>query len=416
MKVLRAGRLIDGTGSAVQHHRSVYIDSGRIVAIEASDDLPSEAEVIDASEYTVLPGLIDCHVHLVFSASDNPLRDVYQDDDQRLLLRSVAAARQALGAGVTTVRDLGGRGGVTFRLRDAINDGLIRGPRILAAGSPITITGGHCHFLGLEADDEAGVREAARRQLKSGATCLKIMATGGRMTPGTNVRRAQFSVAELRAAVDEARRANVPIAAHAIGTAGIRNAVDAGVNTIEHCSWLGTTPGVEFDERTAASMAEQGIAAGPTLDTIVGALKAASATVNPGLREHIALRPEIVNCVRRMHQLGVPIVTSTDAGVGWTPFNSLALEAELLVNEVGLSPAEAVRSATATAARALGLADTVGTVAVDRVADLIAVEGDPSQDIGALRNVRLVLQSGETVARDGQVLDWPVSASSARQA
>jgi imidazolonepropionase-like amidohydrolase len=405
MKVLRAGRLIDGNGSVVQDHRSVYIDAGRIVGIEATGDAPSDAEVIDASAYTVLPGLIDCHVHLVFSASDNPLRDVYQDDDQRLLLRAVAAARQALGAGVTTLRDLGGRGGVTFRLRDAINDGLIRGPRILPAGSPITITGGHCHFLRLEADDETGVRAAARRQLKSGATALKIMATGGRMTPGTNVGRAQFSVAELRAAVDEAHRANVPIAAHAIGTAGIRNAVEAGVNTIEHCSWLAATPGVEFDERTAARMAEQGIAAGPTLDTALGSLTASPETLSPGVREHMLLRPQIIKCVSRMHELGVPIVTSTDAGVARTPFDSLAQEAALLVNEVGLSPAEAVRSATGTAARALGLAETVGTVAAGRVADLIAVEGDPSQQIGALRNVRLVFQSGEIVARDGQVLD-----------
>ena len=231
-------------------------------------------------------------MHLVFSAGANPFGDLGVEDDQRLLLRAVAAARQALGAGVTTVRDLGGRGGVTFRVRDAINDGLIPGPRILAAGSPITITGGHCHFLGLEADDEPGVRAAARSQLKMGANGLKIMATGGRMTPGTNVGRAQFSVAEIYAAVDEARRANVPIAAHAIGIDGIRNAAQAGVNTIEHCSWLAATPGVEFDEATAALMAQQGTAAEPTLDTIVGAMKRwPPREISPGLREHITLRP-----------------------------------------------------------------------------------------------------------------------------
>jgi len=402
--VIRAGRLIDGSGAAVQNGRSVYVEDGRIVGIEPAGEAPADAEVIDASVSTVLPGLIDGHVHLVFSAGANPLGDLGVEDDQRLLLRSVAAARQALGAGVTTVRDLGGRGGVTFRLRDAITAGLITGPRILAAGSPITITGGHCYFLGLEADDEAGVRAAARSQLKAGANCLKIMATGGRMTPGTNVGRAQFSVAEIHAAVDEARRANVPIAAHALGTDGIRNATQAGVDTIEHCSWLGTTAGVEFDEATAAHMAEQGTAAEPTLDTIVGPMKnTASGDMSAGLREHITLRPEIIDCLRRMLQLGVPLVTGTDAGVSWTPFDSLAREIELLVTEVGMSPLQAIQSATGTAARALGLADRLGTVAVGRIADLIVVDGDPSMDIGALRQVRLVLQAGQVVARDGQV-------------
>jgi imidazolonepropionase-like amidohydrolase len=403
MKVVLAGRLVDGTGSAVRQAHAIYIDDGRIVGVEPRGPVSTDAEVIDASAFTVLPGLIDCHVHLVFSSGADPLRDLGQEDDQHLLLRSVAAARQALGAGITTVRDLGGRGGVTFRLRDAIASGLLRGPRILAAGSPITITGGHCHFLGLEADDEAGVRAAARSQLKAGATALKIMATGGRMTPGTNVGRAQFSVAELRAAVDEARRAHVPIAAHAIGTDGIRNAAQAGVDTVEHCSWLGETPSVEFDERAAARMAEQQTAAVPTLDTVVGPMKAGS--MNPGLREHISLRSEILGSLRRMRQLSVPIVTGTDAGVGWTPFDSLPLELELLVTDVGLSPLEAIQSATSGAARAIGLADAVGTVEVGRTADLIAVHGDPSQDVGALRNVRLVLQAGTIVARDGQVLD-----------
>jgi len=406
LKVIRAGRLIDGTGAAVQHGQSVFIEDGRIVGIEASGDAPSEAEVIDVAESTLLPGLIDGHVHLVFSAGANPLGDLGVEDDQRLLLRSVAAARQALGAGVTTVRDLGGRGGVTFRLRDAINDRIVAGPRILAAGSPITITGGHCHFLGLEADDEVGVRAAARSQLKAGANCLKIMATGGQMTPGTNVGRAQFSVAELRAAVDEARRGGVPIAAHALGAAGISTATEAAVDTIEHCSWLGATAGVEFDEATAARMAEQGTAAEPTLDTIVGPMKHTPPDeLSAGLREHITLRPQIIKAVRRMVQLGVPIVTGTDAGVSWTPFDSLALEIELLVTEVGMSPIQAIDGATGLAARALGLADTLGTIAVGRAADLIVVDGDPAVDICALRKVRLVVQAGKIVAKDGQVLN-----------
>lgn len=411
VRVIRAGRFIDGTGGAVQRDRDIYVNdvadvddasdtssaaraadtqAGRIVGVEPAGDVPADAELTDLGDLTVLPGLIDCHTHLVFSRGAYPLGDLLAEDDATLLLRGVAAAREALGAGITTVRDLGGRGGVTFRLRDAIARGLIAGPRILAAGSPITITGGHCHFLGLEADGEQGVRLAARRQLKAGANCLKIMATGGRMTPGTNITVPQYGVAELRAAVEEAQRARVSLAAHALGTAGIRNATQAMVTTIEHCNWLGAQGQVEFDERVAAQMAEQGTAVVPTLV--------------PLRRSAAALRAQVIECVRRMRALGVPIVAGTDAGVVLTPFDSLPGELEILVDEVGLAPVQAIAAATGEPARVLGLADTVGTLVPGRMADLVAVDGDPSTRIIDVRAVRYVIQAGRTVARDGVVL------------
>jgi imidazolonepropionase-like amidohydrolase len=398
MQVIFAGRLIDGTGAAAQRDRAVYVEDGRILGIDRIGDVPSDAQVIDHSSHSVLPGLIDCHVHLVFSHSANPLHEVLAEDDFQLLLRGVANAHQALGAGVTTVRDLGGRGGVTFRLRDAIQSGLIVGPRILAAGSPITITGGHCNFLGLEADDEVSVRKAARKQLKSGANCLKIMATGGRMTPRTNVGMAQYTVAQIQAAVGEARRANVTLAAHAIGTDGIRNAAFAGVDTIEHCSWLGHTPLVDFDESVAAHMARVGAATVPTLATLAQAMAATPGALSEGVKEHLALRPELLRCLRRMVELGVPILAGTDAGVAWTPFDSLPLELESLVSEVGLAPMQAIESATGEAARVLGIDDYVGTLVPGRLADLIAVEGDPSVRISDLRAVRMVMKEGKTMA------------------
>lgn len=404
-QVVLAGRLIDGTGGAVQHQRALYIEDGNIQAIGPAGEVPSDAEVLDFSQCSILPGLIDCHVHLVFSHSADALRDVLADDDQQLLLRGVASARLALGTGITTVRDLGGRGGVTFRLRDAIEQRLIAGPRILAAGSPITITGGHCHFLGLEADGEAAVRVAARQQLKSGANCLKIMATGGRMTPGTNVGMAQYTVAEIRAAAEEARRAQVTLAAHAIGTDGIRKAVGAGVNTIEHCSWLAQTPSAEFDERVAVQMAEQGTAAVPTLTPVKRAMAATLENLSEGLREHIALRAELLGCLRKMTALGVSILAGTDAGVAWTPFDSLPDELEALVSDVGLTPMQAIQAATGNAARVLGLDRRLGTLVAGRVADLIAVEGDPSVSISDIRAARTVMKAGVVVARNGVVLE-----------
>jgi imidazolonepropionase-like amidohydrolase len=390
MQVIRVGRLIDGTGAAAQENRALYVEEGRIVHIGPAGDVPTDVELVDLSDLSVLPGLIDCHVHLVFSCSARPLADLLAEDDQQLLLRGVAGARQALSAGITTVRDLGGRGGVTFRLRDAIASGLLAGPRILAVGSPITITGGHCHFLGVEADDEAAVRRAARRQLKDGANCLKIMATGGRMTPGTNTGAAQYSVTDIRAAIEEAQRANATVAAHALGTAGIRNATAAGVNTIEHCNWLGPDGGVQFDEAVASRMATQGTAV--------------VATLVPLQRSAPVLRAEILACMRQMAALGVTFVAGTDAGVSLTPFDSLPSELELYVRELGFTPLQAIATATGEAAKLLGLGDTLGTLVPGKAADLVAVDGDPSVRIEDVRSVRRVLKTGRMVVDRGVVL------------
>jgi imidazolonepropionase-like amidohydrolase len=390
VQVIRAGRLIDGTGDAAQHQRAVYIEDGTITAIGPASEIPLDANVLDLSGSTVLPGLIDCHVHLVFSASSFALGDVLAEDDYQLLLRGVAAARQALGAGITTVRDLGGRGGVTFRLRDAIANGLLAGPRILAAGSPITITGGHCHFLGLEADGEAGVRAAARGQLKAGANCLKIMATGGRMTPGTNIGVAQYSVDEIRAAVEEAQRRGTTLAAHALGTAGIRNATLAGVNTIEHCNWLSADLSVAFDESVAGEMARRGVA---IVETLIPLFRSAS-----------SVRDAVVSCMRQAREMGVPFAAGTDAGTSLNPFDSLPSELEVLVRDVGFSPLQAIHAATGGAARALGIDSTLGTLRPGRAADLLAVDGDPAVDIGVLRSLRLVMKAGRAVVENGVVL------------
>jgi imidazolonepropionase-like amidohydrolase len=389
--VLRAGRLIDGTGTrGVQHDMAIFVDSGNITRVAPAHELPPDAEVIDLTNSTVLPGLIDCHVHLIFSASNFALGDVLADDDQQLLFRGVGAARQALRVGITTVRDLGGRAGVTFRLRDAIDQGLIAGPRVLAAGSPITITGGHCHFLGLEADGEAGVRVAARSQLKAGANCLKIMSTGGHMTPGTNRTRAQYSVQEIAAAVDEAARGHVTVAAHGLGADGIRNAVQAGVNTIEHCQWLGIDRPVAFDEAVAHTMAERRTAFVPTL--------------GPMQTTPTDLQKQIFDAMRRSWDIGVPIAAGTDAGVSNRPFDSLPLELEVMVSALGLTPLEAIHAATGEAARAIGIADTVGSLTPGRAADMLVVDGDPSQRISDLQSVRMVIKGGRMVVEGGVLL------------
>jgi imidazolonepropionase-like amidohydrolase len=209
------------------------------------------------------------------------------------------------------------------------------------------------------------------------------------MTPGTNIGVAQYSVEEIRAAVEEAQRAHVSIAAHALGAAGIRNATQAGVNTIEHYNWLSPDGAVEFDESVVVQMAAQSTAIVPTLTPL----------------QKSAVRDEVLDRMRRSIALGAPIAAGTDAGVALTPFDSLPGELELYVSQLGLTPLQAIQAATANAARALGIDATVGTLAPGRAADLIAVDGDPSTQISDLRNLRLVMQSGRTVVKDGLVLD-----------
>jgi imidazolonepropionase-like amidohydrolase len=402
--VVKAGTLIDGTGAAPRRGVQISVRDGRIVDVGPSGDVPSDAQLLDFSGQAVVPGLIDCHVHLAFSAGSNPLADLLAEDDGTLLLHAAANARTALAAGSTTVRDLGDRGGVVRILRDGIARGIATGPRIVTAGAPITITGGHCHFLGMEADSEDDVRRAARRQIRDGVDCLKIMASGGRMTPGTSPKLPQYSVGQVRAAVEEARRAGLTIAAHALSADSIRVAAEAGVDTVEHCNWLARTDGLAFDESTAVLMRENGVAFDPTLTPVQGYASTDPARLSDVQRAAVAIRVELLSAFRRMLELGVRMVAGTDAGTRGTTLDKLPGEVALYVQQLGLTPVAAIQAATGHAAEALGIADQVGTIRPGRAADLLVVDGDPSADVGALGRARAVLQAGRLVAEHGRLL------------
>jgi imidazolonepropionase-like amidohydrolase len=402
--VVQVGTLVDGTGSAPKRGVQIYVRDGRVVEIAPSGDVPLNARVLDFSDQSAVPGLIDCHVHLSFSAGVDPLADLLVEDDSALLLHAAANARTALTAGITTVRDLGDRGGVVRALRDGIARGIAAGPRILSAGSPITITGGHCHFLGLEADSKDDVRRVAREQIRDGVDCLKIMASGGRMTPGTNPKLPQYSVGQLRAAVGEARRAGLTIAAHALSALSIRRAAEAGVDTIEHCNWLDREEGLAFDESTAVLMAERGVAFDPTLTPVQSFLTFEPELLTDVQRAAIAIRVQVIEVFRRMLALGVTMVAGTDAGTRRSALDRLPGELELYVEQLGLTPVAAIATATGGAAEALGLSAEVGTVQPGRQADLTVVDGDPSVDIGVLKRARAVIQGGRLVAEHGRLL------------
>jgi imidazolonepropionase-like amidohydrolase len=357
--------------------------------------LPAEYASWPRSDYpgaTILPGLIDSHVHLGFDGGPDPAARMRAETDEQQLVLMLHNARDLLGVGVTTARDMGGRAYLGVVVREAIAAGLARGPRMVVAGPPVTVTGGHCWFMGGEADSEDDLRRMVRTQHKRGADLIKVMATGGFMTSGSAPWYAQFTAAELAAIVAEARRVDKPVAAHAHGREGIRRAVEAGVTTIEHCSWVTETNERFFEERVAAQMAEGGIVACPTIN--VNAPYVAKLT-------GIAVGEN----VKRMYEMGVRIIAGTDAGVDNTPHHQYAGGLAAMVTLLGFSPAQAITMATTEAAAALGLGAVTGRLAPGYEADLIVVDGDPVSDIAALGRLRRVIARGRDYMPDSGRFD-----------
>lgn len=305
-------------------------------------------------------------------------------------IKAVLRARQIVQAGVTTVRDMGGRDGVVTAVRDAVRSRLIPGPRILTACRGICMTGGHGWQFGREADGPDEVRRAVREQLKAGADLIKLFATGGVMTPGVEPGSPQLTPAELAAAVEEARKAGRRAAAHAQAAAGIAACVEAGITTIEH--------GIFLTEQLCERMARDGVGLVATLTAPERIVAHGVAAGIPEfmVRKSAAVRARHVESFRLAQRLGVPIAASNDAG---TPFNrhgSLVPELRLMA-EAGMAPLAVLRAATATAAALLGPGEETGRIAPGLAADLLAVAGDPGERLGALDEVRLVLVGGRAL-------------------
>jgi len=384
--ILRGATLIDGTGAPPLRDRAVVLDDRRIAAV-VPDHQARDGAALDLGGLTLLPGLINCHVHLCLSGDADPSRTLSDETYAATVVGAVVHARRTVEAGVTTVRDLGGREYAEI----AVRAGIIAGPRVLCAGRAVCMTGGHgWRMLGRQADGVDDVRKAVREQLRAGADVIKLVATGGVMTPGVDPRAAQLTLDELRAGVDEAHRARRRIAAHAMADEGIAWCLDAGIDTIEH--------GVFLTEALAARMATQGTA-------LVATLIAPHAIVEGGLAAGIpefavkkssALRERHLESFRLALRAGVAIAAGTDAGTPLNPHGTIVPELALMA-AAGLEPLQAIRSATSVAARVLGLESETGAVAPGLVADLIAVEGDPATDLKALDAVRLVIADGRTV-------------------
>ena len=374
-------RIWDGLAEDYHEAASVEIEAGRILSLgETGPDSR------DMSGLTGLAGLMDAHVHLCLDPAVRSPED-QETDPEALLPDMRRRAKAMVRAGITTARDLGGGNWAELTLRDEIEAGQTPGPRLLCAGQPITSVGGHCHFWGGEAANVDAALEVLARQVDKGSDLIKVMATGGSLTPNSTPADAQFDTETIRAIVQASADKGRHVAAHCHGTTGIVNAVNAGVRTVEHCSWVGPNGwGKNYDEVTVAAMAAQGTWVSPTINLGWARFR--------GNKPLETLRQENL---ARLRAAGVGLIASTDAGIPGVKHHDLPLALAEFAHFAALSPIETLRTATHDCAVALGIDNVTGRVASGLYADLLVVEGDPLADLAALTGPVEVFARGKPV-------------------
>ena len=391
---LLAKHLFDATGAEAIEDAFIQIEDGKVTRVGRRVDLGSAvAGARDLGDATILPGLVNMHTHLTLSGTMQVFNDALSDSLEIKMMRAVENARKSIESGVTTIRDCGTLNNIVFSVREASRTGLIKGPHIWASGEVLTSTGGHCFFFGVECDSLEDVRKAVRRQVKAGADFIKVMATGGGITPNTSPAEAQFDREQMIELVNDSARIGRYVAAHCHGTPGIDNAIAANVRTIEHCSFM-TPTGLNYEQRAADELAERGIYVCPTLGAggrVIERMQREGIT-NP----FVSSVTQRYDNLRRLWDSGVQFISGSDAGVPLCDFDDFQLDLEMLVEHIGVSNGDAIISATSKAAEALGT-DEFGTLEPGKRADVLVVAGNAMHDIGALRDIKLVLKSGEVM-------------------
>jgi imidazolonepropionase-like amidohydrolase len=409
--LITAARLLDGTGSAPAEQAALLIENGRVVKLGRAADVGGpEGASVDRKDYgdaTILPGLVDAHTHLVAPGDGTLGDDIAKEDDDFLLLQAAKNARTLLHSGVTTLRENGAKGKVAFSLREGVRRQLAPGPRMVICGRPIAITGGHMGYFGSEANGEVAVRAEVRKLLKEGADYIKIVASGG-STRTSDPNRASYTVAELAAMTDEARRHGKLTAAHCTSAQSIQNCLDAGVDMIIHCIF--TEPDGTYHFRP--DLVERLVAAKAWVNPTLYVMKAGIERQREARAREGRLTPELerqfeaaqraldvrVDAVRQMSEAGVLMTAGSDSPWGWYVPGEFVHEIHMLA-QAGLSYSEAIVAGTAGAADSIGVGAVAGRLLPGRAADVLVVRGDPTRDITALWNILDVYQSGHRVAR-----------------
>jgi imidazolonepropionase-like amidohydrolase len=409
--LITAARLLDGTGAPPIEQAALLIEGDRIVSFGREADVRvADGASVERRDYaggTILPGLVDAHTHLVAPGDGTLGDDVAREDDDILLLQAAKNARTLLHSGVTTLRENGAKGRVAFSLREGIRRELAPGPRMVICGRPIAMTGGHMGYFGSEADGEVAVRAEVRKLLKEGADYIKIVASGG-STRTSDPNRASYTVPELVAMTDEARRHGVLTAAHCTSAQSVQNCLDAGVDMIIHCIF--TEPDGTY--RFRPDLVERLVAAKAWVNPTLYVMRAGIERLREAREREGRLTPELVaqleqsrraldvrvDAVRRMSEAGVRMTAGSDSPWGWYAPGEFVHEIHMLA-QAGLSCADALVAGTAGAADSIGAGAMAGRLAPGRLADVLVVRGDPTREITALWDVLDVYQAGRRIER-----------------
>lgn len=400
---IRGHCLLDGANRPVVQDATVVIDDGRISAVGATTDvgIPEGAQVVDVGDRTIMPGLIDAHVHLLFSGGPLSGQESRSATDHEALLMGVRNAQLGLRSGLTTVRDCGDQNFMSLVLRDFINAGKLTGPRLVCAGPVLTSTAGQLWWNGLECDTDDELRRSVRTLVKRGVDFIKLMGSGGNATPGSNPEISQYAASGFKAVAADAHRMGKKVAVHAHGTESIRLAVDADMDTLEHCPFR-AHGGIEYDARIVDEAIAKDLIVSLAMPATWYRLRAEDMQ---DVRAHPGhLWEERYETIRKMHASGIKLVVSSDQGSTGTRIDELSLLMEFLTRETQLPAADVLYGVTGLAAKACGLAEQVGTLEVGKQADIVVINGNPLADMTAMRHVHLVVKGGHVVVRDGALV------------